>query len=742
MKKILSVLLSISLCLLNVQVVMAEEQAEVPLDQEGAGDLTDYTSLFLKENPDALIDKEDNSGISVYNESGSDKNSYAYLAVFIEFPDMEEFDLDSEETISNAELFFNDTTNNYTVRDNGQTVSLLSFKSYIQKYSYGRADVTTYMFPNQNGTVVSYVAPHPQSYYKEKSTSNPNGYDNSIFEDGKGNVVETGGIKQQWAREFELLNGAVAYVDEQLSSMGLSADDIDINGDGKVDSISFFCEAGDYASYSGAYVYNSLLWSHKLSGCTKYMHTISDKKISFYNLILGYDSNDDALNGSFSKNSPTFGTVIHEFMHILGIPDMYRTSYQYQQPVGYYDVMATNNKVLAQPTLTYNVTGECYNLCWHDPLNEITETTKRVKIVKPNYKDSSEQNAIKIMVPGQTSQFFVAEYYDLPESISVGRSDSSGVILYRINTENAAKGNTVGYKNGTKDFLYVMRPGDAIKNAGDSTYLGRAVLNASRTTYGKYDDGSEEYDSESLYLADGTNSGIVVEVVAQDKDSVTININYTSPITDITCETPSISMVEDETKKINMIISPQDTSMSTELSWTSSDPNVATVDEKGNVTAIWKGTTTITATTINGYSATCEVSVSLKPAISVYRIYNEDLNVHRYSTSKSEVNLLVEEGWEYEAVAWLAPQESSFPVYRFVNTEGKYYYTMYPENVSSTEWTNEGIAFYSDECETIPIYYLKSKSGAYYYTMDFKEYNALKSKGWTRLGIAWYGSEN
>ena len=45
------------------------------------------------------------------------------------------------------------------------------------------------------------------------------------------------------------------------------------------------------------------------------------------------------------------------------------------------------------------------------------------------------------------------------------------------------------------------------------------------------------------------------------------------------------------------------------VTWASSNPNAATVDREGNVTAVAPGQTTITATTVNGLEAVCEVTV-------------------------------------------------------------------------------------------------------------------------------------
>ena len=61
------------------------------------------------------------------------------------------------------------------------------------------------------------------------------------------------------------------------------------------------------------------------------------------------------------------------------------------------------------------------------------------------------------------------------------------------------------------------------------------------------------------------------------------------------------------------------------VTWTSSAPTVATVDN-GKVTAVALGTTTITARTANGLEATCSIEVSEKPTV-VYGDVNSDTKV-------------------------------------------------------------------------------------------------------------------
>ena len=61
------------------------------------------------------------------------------------------------------------------------------------------------------------------------------------------------------------------------------------------------------------------------------------------------------------------------------------------------------------------------------------------------------------------------------------------------------------------------------------------------------------------------------------------------------------------------------------VTWTSSAPTVATVDN-GKVTAVALGTATITAKTANGLEATCSIEVSEAPAV-VYGDVNEDTEI-------------------------------------------------------------------------------------------------------------------
>ena len=66
-------------------------------------------------------------------------------------------------------------------------------------------------------------------------------------------------------------------------------------------------------------------------------------------------------------------------------------------------------------------------------------------------------------------------------------------------------------------------------------------------------------------------------------------------------------------KKLTAMVLPQDSAFQ-DVTWKSSNTNIATVDENGTVTAVGSGTCKITATTKDGYNSvgTCEVIVDIK----------------------------------------------------------------------------------------------------------------------------------
>ena len=142
-----------------------------------------------------------------------------------------------------------------------------------------------------------------------------------------------------------------------------------------------------------------------------------------------------------------------------------------------------------------------------------------------------------------------------------------------------------------------------------------------------------------------------------------------------------------------------------------------------------------------------EVPVETVETVEMHRLYNPNSGEHFYTGNVAEKDFLVEVGWNYEGVAWNAPDFSLNPVYRLYSKDtGDHRYTMDEDKRDgfiAEGWSDEGIGWYSDETESIPVFGLYNKNalqaGAYHFTADTSERDFLIELGWIDEGIGWYG---
>ncbi len=114
----------------------------------------------------------------------------------------------------------------------------------------------------------------------------------------------------------------------------------------------------------------------------------------------------------------------------------------------------------------------------------------------------------------------------------------------------------------------------------------------------------------------------------------------------ITLDKSSMNMTEGDTQQLTATTTPA----GVQVTWTSSDSSIATVDEDGNVTGGKEGTCTITATTPDGLTSTCIVTVSPKgtepsnPTTGDANLYIElvDGQIKQYTVSSDEINKFTE----------------------------------------------------------------------------------------------------
>ncbi|ALC80267.1 MULTISPECIES: choice-of-anchor I family protein [Bacillus] len=167
----------------------------------------------------------------------------------------------------------------------------------------------------------------------------------------------------------------------------------------------------------------------------------------------------------------------------------------------------------------------------------------------------------------------------------VGLERISGVMAYNIS--NPANGKFANYLN-TRDF--------SDKIAGDVAPEGLDFVSAEASPTGR-----------PLVLAGNEVSGTVAVNEVQ--------VDPVKPIESITLNQTSAKLEIGKTLQLTASIQPEDTTESKELTWMSSDDKVATVTNKGMVSAVGEGTATITALTADGkHSAAAEITVTKAPA--------------------------------------------------------------------------------------------------------------------------------
>ena len=463
-----------------------------------------FSFRFVKEK---VIETEIQQNSLALFEKNTAK-SIKQLAVFIKFSDSDAnvvHHLDDKESVSNAYSFFNSSQPILMDTVKGK-IEVPSFKTYYERESYGNLSITTEIFPKINNEVVSYMDSHPIGYYLKYSENNPIGYKNKT---------------QSLQRETELVNQAILAISKMVQQSGITQQELDVDQDGIVDAITFIIEG--QKNLPSSIAFNDLLWSHKLDN-TDIRHTILDKKVSSYTLLYAEDYTEAA--GLFSMNRGTYGTIIHEFGHMLGFKDLYRYGKTDAKPVGFYDIMGDTIGSNPQSFLTYFTSEYHGNMNWHTPLPVITKTTKEITLYKPKFKDKSEQRAIKIEVGGNKKEYFIVEYHDKLNTYDSYSADASGIIIYRVNDTYKFSGNGSGANQGQEDYIYVFRPNETDLGAGRGD-LSLATLNKKRPVFGKsIDFTSSAFDKESIFFSNGSNSGLRIEVTKETSESITFNVLF------------------------------------------------------------------------------------------------------------------------------------------------------------------------------------------------------------------------
>ena len=125
------------------------------------------------------------------------------------------------------------------------------------------------------------------------------------------------------------------------------------------------------------------------------------------------------------------------------------------------------------------------------------------------------------------------------------------------------------------------------------------------------------------------------------------------PVTEVRLSESTVGIVEGSTYKLTATVLPENTTDSKNVSWSSNNEAVATVDANGTVTAKSAGTAVITATSTNGKSAGCTVTVEKKQIpVTEVRLSESTVGIVEGSTYKLTATVLPENTTDSKSVSW------------------------------------------------------------------------------------------
>ena len=166
----------------------------------------------------------------------------------------------------------------------------------------------------------------------------------------------------------------------------------------------------------------------------------------------------------------------------------------------------------------------------------------------------------------------------------------------------------------------------------------------------------------SVYIAgkgwqNWTSSNEIAGDTVNNIEGIKIRLNYdNSKIAKVELDKTNLTMNLDSTETLNARIRPDDTTMDKTLVWQSSNPSIVSVDQNGNLTAHKIGKTTVTVTTINGLSASCEVKVIIP--ITEVKLDKTKVTLEKADTTTLKTTIFPENTTEDKTITWSSENEN------------------------------------------------------------------------------------
>lgn len=234
------------------------------------------------------------------------------------------------------------------------------------------------------------------------------------------------------------------------------------------------------------------------------------------------------------------------------------------------------------------------------------------------------------IVPSTTTNQSVSWSSSNPDNVSV---DNEGNVTAMALGEATITASTTDGTNITSQCLVTVKPtpatGIAIQYDGPKElYVGQTAQLSAVVLPEDATDKSVNWtvqmaevlnvDENGLVTAVGLGEAWVSVTNSAGQETLIIFKVIPTPVVTITLSQSSITIMDSESKQLSYTVSPADASDKTVV-WSTSDSNIATVDNLGNITAISVGECDIiaAASDMSGVTANCHVTVIQTPATSI-----------------------------------------------------------------------------------------------------------------------------
>ena len=182
-----------------------------------------------------------------------------------------------------------------------------------------------------------------------------------------------------------------------------------------------------------------------------------------------------------------------------------------------------------------------------------------------------------------------------------------------------------------------------------------------KITWSSSDTNVATVDANGTVIAKSAGTAVITATTENGKTaSCTVTVEKKLiPITEVCLDKSSATLPEGETTALTATVLPENTTDSKNVSWSSSNSEVAIVDANGTVTAKSAGTAIITATSENGKTASCAITVEKKLIpITEVSLSESAVGIIEGNTHKLTATVLPENTTDSKSVSWSSNNEA------------------------------------------------------------------------------------